>query len=261
MVGRRCRRRQTEERPQTQRAGRPPRNRPLRVKAFAIPDEQQPDIPAGRQTRSAHPCIDRRAQLLDERIEAGRVQNLLQPLVEGVPAVLCGHHTSPAQPRHHRLCRLRMMQATVPPGGALPRPRPLGQGTERTPNGKPLGRRLTPMMAYRPRSKLLANTSTPTSTHTRTATDPLGEGSCRVVKRGECRGSPVASRGGSSGAARSPRATTMDARPRAQARVRPTNRPDTAHLREERRRFQGSRPIAFPTEHFSEQIAISTATR
>ncbi len=52
------------------------------------PTSSSRKIPARRQTRPPHPRIERRAQLLNEGIEAGRVQNLVQPLVEGMPAAL-----------------------------------------------------------------------------------------------------------------------------------------------------------------------------
>ena len=86
VVGRRRRRRQTQERPQTQRIGRTPRHRPLRVEAFDIPHPQQPDITPRRQTRPPHPRRERRAQLLNACIEARRAQDLDQPFVEGMPA-------------------------------------------------------------------------------------------------------------------------------------------------------------------------------
>ena len=58
-----------------QRIGRPPRDAALRVDAFEVADQQQPEIPARRQTRPAH---DRGVELatlvFDEPVEAVRVQ-------------------------------------------------------------------------------------------------------------------------------------------------------------------------------------------
>ena len=96
MVGRRCRRRQTQERPQTQRVGRPPRNCPLRVKAFEIPDEQQPEVPPRRKPRASHDRrMESRPALLKEGVEPPRVENAIQARVEGMAGagrqVGCGH--------------------------------------------------------------------------------------------------------------------------------------------------------------------------
>ena len=76
---RRRQRHHTQERPQAQRIGRPPRDRPFRVQTFEILDEQQPELAARRQARPPHPRIERGAQLLNEGIEARRAQYLVQP--------------------------------------------------------------------------------------------------------------------------------------------------------------------------------------
>ena len=96
VVGRRRRRRQTQERPQTQRIGLTPRNRPQTI---GVGLRNTRPAAAGNTGPEpglvAHPRIERGAQLLNEGIEARRAQYLVQPLVEGMPAALGQVRASP----------------------------------------------------------------------------------------------------------------------------------------------------------------------
>ena len=88
MVGRRHRCRQMQKRPQAQRIGRAPRDGPLRAQPFEVPDKQQSEIAARRQTRPSHRRVERRAQSFDERVEACRLENPVQSLIERMPCAL-----------------------------------------------------------------------------------------------------------------------------------------------------------------------------
>ena len=73
----------------TQRIGRAPCDRALRVQAFTIPEQQQPARPARRQTRPTHRgSIEPRALLLHERVKTRIVEHTIQPLVEWMPSAL-----------------------------------------------------------------------------------------------------------------------------------------------------------------------------
>ncbi len=58
----------------------------LRVDALEVADQQQPEVRARRQTRAAHRGrVERRALRFDERVEAVRVEHLIQSLIERMP--------------------------------------------------------------------------------------------------------------------------------------------------------------------------------
>jgi len=59
-----------------------PRNGTLGVQAFEIADQQQAEVAARRQARSALVGIEPFAQTLDELVEVVLVENLIQPRVE-----------------------------------------------------------------------------------------------------------------------------------------------------------------------------------
>ena len=80
--------RQVQECPQAQRIGRPPREGPLRIQSFEIPQEQQSEIAPQSKTRPSHRRVEPRAQSFDECVEAGRAQNLVQARVERMPGAL-----------------------------------------------------------------------------------------------------------------------------------------------------------------------------
>ena len=68
-----------------------PRNRPrarhaaLRVNAFEVADQQEPEVHGGRQTRAAHRLgVEGGALTLDEIIETMLAQQLVQAPVEGM---------------------------------------------------------------------------------------------------------------------------------------------------------------------------------
>ena len=88
----------------TQRLGRPPRDRALRVEAFKIPEQQQPEIPARRQTRPAdRGGIERRALPLDEGIKTRLVEHASQSRIERVPRT---HRQIRGGDPHRRLPRV-----------------------------------------------------------------------------------------------------------------------------------------------------------
>src|SRR5216684_425239 len=73
----------THETPQRQRIRQPPGNPALRPDALEIPDQQRPKVNPRRQGRT--PVLGRiklRAPLLDKLVEALRLQQLVQALVE-----------------------------------------------------------------------------------------------------------------------------------------------------------------------------------
>src|ERR1035441_194205 len=69
--------------PQRQRIRQPPGDPTLAVEALEIPDQQRPEVDPRRQRR---PPVLRRIELgtpaLDKLVEALRLQQLIQPLVE-----------------------------------------------------------------------------------------------------------------------------------------------------------------------------------
>ena len=77
-----------QKRPDAQRIGGAPRDCPFRVQPFKVAEQQQPEIPARRQTRSTDPVrVERRALCLHERIEPRLVEHPIQPLVKRCPAL------------------------------------------------------------------------------------------------------------------------------------------------------------------------------
>ena len=76
---------QLQETPHAQRIGRAPGNRPLRVQALKIAEQQQPKVPTRRETRSSHDLgVERGARAFDEDIELRVVEHTIQPSVERV---------------------------------------------------------------------------------------------------------------------------------------------------------------------------------
>jgi hypothetical protein len=80
-----------------------PRDHPLGVEAFEIPEQQETKVPTRRKTRSTYDLgIERRARALDERIELRLVEHSIQPAIERVRRtprqILRGHP-------HRRLAR------------------------------------------------------------------------------------------------------------------------------------------------------------
>ena len=85
MVRRRLVQRDVQELPQAQRVGGPPRDRPFRIQALEVAEQQQPEVAARRQTRPAHPVgVELRARPLDEGVETRLVENTIQAFVERV---------------------------------------------------------------------------------------------------------------------------------------------------------------------------------
>jgi DNA-binding transcriptional LysR family regulator len=72
-----------QEIPQRQRIGRTPSDAALRVNAFEVPDQQQPEVDAGRQARATHRLrVEAGALAFDEIIESVLAQQLIQAPVE-----------------------------------------------------------------------------------------------------------------------------------------------------------------------------------
>ena len=83
VVRRRRVERHVEELPQAQRIGGPPRNRPFRVQALEVAEQQHPEVAARRQARPTDPVgIELGALLLDEGVEARRVEHTIQAFVK-----------------------------------------------------------------------------------------------------------------------------------------------------------------------------------
>ncbi len=71
--------------PQRQRVRQPPGDPTLAIDAFEIPDQQRPEVDPRRQRRPAVlGRIELRTPVFDKLIEPLRLQQLIQPLVEGV---------------------------------------------------------------------------------------------------------------------------------------------------------------------------------
>ena len=86
VIGGRLMERQAHETADRQGVGGPPRDAALRVDAFEVPDEQQPEILARRQTRPSHDRgIERATLVFREPVEAVRVQDRVQSRVERMP--------------------------------------------------------------------------------------------------------------------------------------------------------------------------------
>lgn len=89
VLGRGLRKAQPQKPAQRERIGRPPRNAPLGVDALEVPDQQQSEVRARRQTRASDRVgVERRALRLHERVEGVRVEHLIQPLIERMAAGL-----------------------------------------------------------------------------------------------------------------------------------------------------------------------------
>ena len=74
---------QPQEGAHGQRVGGPPRNAALRIEAFKIADQQETEIPSGRQAGTAHHRgIEAAALRLGKPVELRRVQDLIQPRIE-----------------------------------------------------------------------------------------------------------------------------------------------------------------------------------
>jgi hypothetical protein len=82
MIRRRVRQHQLEKLAQRKRIGCTPRDRPLGVQAFEIADQQQPEVTARRQARSALVRVEPLTQVFDESVEVVLVENLIQACVE-----------------------------------------------------------------------------------------------------------------------------------------------------------------------------------
>src|SRR5947209_8621555 len=77
---------QPQERPHGQRIGRAPRDAALRIDPFEVPDQQQPKIPAGRQTGLSHGrCIKSPTLVFDKPVKTVGFQDRIQPRVERMP--------------------------------------------------------------------------------------------------------------------------------------------------------------------------------
>src|SRR5580765_2436367 len=75
---------QAEKFAQGERIGRSPRDGALGVQALEIPDQQQPEVPPGRQTRSTVAGVEALAQPFHVSVEVVLIEELIQPLVEGM---------------------------------------------------------------------------------------------------------------------------------------------------------------------------------
>src|ERR1019366_9899416 len=61
-------------------------NAAFRVETLEVADQQQPEVPTGREARpSHHRRVEPRALAFDEPIEVVGVQQRIQPRVEGMP--------------------------------------------------------------------------------------------------------------------------------------------------------------------------------
>jgi hypothetical protein len=103
VIGRRLGQHQPEKRAQRKRIRGTPRNGTLGVQAFEIADQQQAEVAARRQARSALVGIEPFAQTLDELVEVVLVENLIQSRVErmgGTPWQVLGRDP------HRRLLRV-----------------------------------------------------------------------------------------------------------------------------------------------------------
>ena len=77
---------QVQKLPNTQRVGGAPCDGALRVQAFKVAQQQQPEIPPRRQTRATDVVgIERGALRFNERVEARVIEHAVQPRVEGMP--------------------------------------------------------------------------------------------------------------------------------------------------------------------------------
>jgi hypothetical protein len=87
VIRRRLLKAQPQKATQGQGIGGPPRYAALRIDALEVPDQQQPEVNARRQARPADGRgVERRTLRFDEHVEAVVVQDLIQPLIERMPA-------------------------------------------------------------------------------------------------------------------------------------------------------------------------------
>ena len=99
-----------QKRPDAQRVGSAPRDRPFRVQPFEVAEQQQPEIAARRQTRPADPRPRRTTRTVPPRTHRTLclVEHPIQPLVKRVPGALRQIH------RGYPHCRLPRSTAACP---------------------------------------------------------------------------------------------------------------------------------------------------
>ena len=90
MLRRRLVEAQPQEPAERQRIGGPPRDAALRIKAFEVPDQEQPEVGPRQQAWTADRGVERRALRFHEGVKPVLVEHLIQSLIERVP-------TSPGQ--------------------------------------------------------------------------------------------------------------------------------------------------------------------
>ena len=96
MIRRRLVQLEPQKAPHAQRIGRPPRDRPLGVEPFEVPEQQHAKIATRRQAGTTDLVgVKPSTEPLDIRIESRSLEDLIQSPVErmrGTPRqVLCGH--------------------------------------------------------------------------------------------------------------------------------------------------------------------------
>ena len=82
MIRRRFRQHQAEKFAQRERIGGTPRNRALGIETFKVPDQEQAEVAARRQPRSACVRVESLAESLDVLIEIVSFKDLIQARVE-----------------------------------------------------------------------------------------------------------------------------------------------------------------------------------
>src|SRR5687767_8745481 len=94
MIRGRLRQHQSEKVTQRERIGCPPPDRALRVQAFEIADQQQPEVAPGWQPRSTLIGVEWLAEPFDVTIEVVLIEDLIEPCVEWMSGaarqILCG---------------------------------------------------------------------------------------------------------------------------------------------------------------------------
>ena len=90
MLRRRLVEAQPQEPAERQRIGGPPRDAALRIKAFEVPDQEQPEVGPRQQAWTTDRSVERRALRFHEGVKPVLVEHLIQSLIERVP-------TSPGQ--------------------------------------------------------------------------------------------------------------------------------------------------------------------
>jgi hypothetical protein len=76
---------QAQKFPHTERVGRTPGDSSLRIQSFKVPDHQQSEVAAWRQTRWTHGRrIESNALLFDISVKVGLVEHSIQALIERV---------------------------------------------------------------------------------------------------------------------------------------------------------------------------------